>query len=67
MSGFWKMLTDDNTPRRAIMEFLDKATPKESAVTEELIQTNKVGSFDFDLFLIYISIVMYIFVYLKGS
>lgn len=37
------MKKDENTPRRAILEFLNKATPKESPATEDLIQTQQVG------------------------
>ena len=44
MSGFWKTEKADDTPRRAILEFLNKATPKESPATED-IQTNKVLNF----------------------
>ena len=42
MFSFWKKHNDDNTPRRAILEFINKATPKESPAAEETISADKV-------------------------
>ena len=39
MAEFLKLRKDVKTPRRAILEFLDKATPKESPAIEDLTQT----------------------------
>ena len=42
MSNFRKQETNDNTPNRAILEFIDKATPKESPTFEDTTPVNKV-------------------------
>jgi len=42
----WQQKKDDKTPHRAILEFIDKATPKESPAIEDTVQTNKVMFYD---------------------